>query len=382
MTTFVQFHLLTSYGPSNPNRDDQGRPKQAVVGGVPRLRLSSQSLKRALRESSFFAQDLKGHMGERSRRFGVELFERLKKNYPGEDHNNLKSIAATIQRVFANIEDPKRKKGEEPDEHDGLKGTTLAFVSPEEWMEAEQIAESLLAGEKAPKPKEIAQKLLRKADGAIDIAMFGRMLTDETKDGKVVIPRADRSRDAAVQVGHAITTHTANAEEDWYSAVDDLNKAEDTGAGHLGETAFGSGIYYLYVCVNCDLLIENLAGDRDLAVKGAEALTRALAQATPRGKQNSFAHHPMAFHIRAERGTRAPRDLSGAFFTPVDRKLKEVGANDLQSASVKALEGTAQNIDACYFDGKPEEFRTLDTLAGAGSLTEIVRFVADAVRGA
>ncbi|WP_226341310.1 type I-E CRISPR-associated protein Cse2/CasB [Gemmobacter serpentinus] len=34
MTTFVQFHLLASYGPSNPNRDDQGRPKQAVVGAA------------------------------------------------------------------------------------------------------------------------------------------------------------------------------------------------------------------------------------------------------------------------------------------------------------------------------------------------------------
>ena len=58
MTTFVQFHLLTAYPPSNPNRDDQGRPKQATMGGAPRLRLSSQSVKRAVRESSFFANDL------------------------------------------------------------------------------------------------------------------------------------------------------------------------------------------------------------------------------------------------------------------------------------------------------------------------------------
>ena len=51
MTTFLQLHLLTAYPPSNPNRDDQGRPKQALVGGAPRLRLSSQSVKRALRLS-------------------------------------------------------------------------------------------------------------------------------------------------------------------------------------------------------------------------------------------------------------------------------------------------------------------------------------------
>ena len=49
MTTFLQFHLLTAYPPSNPNRDDQGRPKEAHYGGAPRLRLSSQSIKRAVR---------------------------------------------------------------------------------------------------------------------------------------------------------------------------------------------------------------------------------------------------------------------------------------------------------------------------------------------
>lgn len=49
MSRFTQLHLLTFYGPSNLNRDDIGRPKTARVGGVERLRVSSQSLKRAVR---------------------------------------------------------------------------------------------------------------------------------------------------------------------------------------------------------------------------------------------------------------------------------------------------------------------------------------------
>lgn len=32
MSRFIQFHLLTSYPPSNLNRDDTGRPKTALVG--------------------------------------------------------------------------------------------------------------------------------------------------------------------------------------------------------------------------------------------------------------------------------------------------------------------------------------------------------------
>ena len=54
MTQFIQLHLLTSYPPSNLNRDDLGRPKSAQIGGVGRLRVSSQSLKRAWRTSEVF----------------------------------------------------------------------------------------------------------------------------------------------------------------------------------------------------------------------------------------------------------------------------------------------------------------------------------------
>ncbi len=51
---FLQLHVLTAFGPSNLNRDDLGMPKTAVFGNVPRLRVSSQSLKRAWRTSDVF----------------------------------------------------------------------------------------------------------------------------------------------------------------------------------------------------------------------------------------------------------------------------------------------------------------------------------------
>jgi CRISPR system Cascade subunit CasC len=66
MTTFLQLHLLTSYPPACLNRDDLNRPKTAVMGGIPRLRISSQSLKRAWRTSEAFRERLTGHMGIRS----------------------------------------------------------------------------------------------------------------------------------------------------------------------------------------------------------------------------------------------------------------------------------------------------------------------------
>ncbi|POZ51806.1 type I-E CRISPR-associated protein Cas7/Cse4/CasC [Methylovulum psychrotolerans] len=61
MSRFIQLHLLTAYPPANLNRDDQGSPKTAKMGGYDRLRVSSQCLKRTWRTSDLFqAATLKG----------------------------------------------------------------------------------------------------------------------------------------------------------------------------------------------------------------------------------------------------------------------------------------------------------------------------------
>jgi CRISPR system Cascade subunit CasC len=329
-----------------------------MVGGHPRLRLSSQSIKRAVRETAFFMQDLAGHRGTRTKRIAEEVEKRLiSRGTPAE---NARAAAGQVAAIFSKLE--AAKDGKAP------LTTTLAFVSPEEWQAAHDLADRLVAGEKIDE-KELKKLVLRRADGAVDIAMFGRMLADDP----------DFNREAAVQVAHAFTTHRALAEDDWYSAVDDLKtREEDSGAGHIGEAGFGSGVYYLYACVNVDLLVENLGGDRGLAAKGIEALARALATATPKGKQNSHAHHPLARHIRAERGSRQPRDLSGAFFHPVNLRLAELKANDLMRASVAALREMAGKLDRAY-GPSAEDFRELDVDEEKGSLDEIARFAAEAV---
>ncbi len=354
MTTFVQFHLLTPYPPSNPNRDDQGRPKQAVVGGQPRLRLSSQSIKRAVRETAYFTNDLSGHRGDRTKRIAERIEDRLLAD--GTAPAKARDAATKVAGVFSKLE--AEKDGKPP------LTTTLAFVSPDEWALAQALADDILAGKPLPVDKELKKRVLRQADGAVDIAMFGRMLADDP----------DHNREAAVQVSHALTTHRALAEDDWFTAVDDLKKRdEDAGAGHLGDIGFGSGVYYLYACVNTDLLVENLAGDAALARRGIEALARALATATPRGKQNSFAHHPRAHYIRVERGSQQPRDLSGAFFKPVP-----LNAPDLVTASIDALEGMAAKIDAAY-EVACDAHAILNVQSGEGSLQQIASFAAAAV---
>ena len=78
MSNFLQLHFLHSYGPSNLNRDDMGRPKSCRMGGVERLRISSQCLKRAWRTSKVFETTVGDRIGIRTRKIGDEVLAHLK----------------------------------------------------------------------------------------------------------------------------------------------------------------------------------------------------------------------------------------------------------------------------------------------------------------
>lgn len=349
MTDFVQLHLLTVYGPSNLNRDDTGRPKSAIFGGVPRLRVSSQSLKRAWRESDVFSQGLGGHMGRRTQRLGQLLVDHLATRQAPEE--KAIAIARSIAGVFGKI----NAEGDD----DPAFIAQLAFVSPEEEAAALALADRMLAGENIDLK---AEGLLRTTDTAADIAMFGRMLADAARF----------NREAAVQVAHAITTHKAVAEDDYYTAVDDLKDKlkkprEDSGAGFLGVQEFGAGVFYLYVCIDRGLLERNLGGDRVLRDASLRALGEAAAKVGPRGKQNSFASRANASYILAERGRQSPRSLVAAF-------LKPVREEDQLGVSIGRIEELAENLDRAY--GPAAEAReTLNVPAGSGSLDAVMQFM-------
>ncbi|WP_101069141.1 type I-E CRISPR-associated protein Cas7/Cse4/CasC [Roseovarius salinarum] len=354
MSRFVQLHYLTIYPPSNPNRDDVGRPKSASYGGVPRLRISSQALKRAARLSEVMQRDLEGHLGTRTQRIGEVVRDALDED--GTDEEKAAEVATKVADVFGKIDARAGEQG-------AIRTRQLAFVSPEERDFAIDLARRAIQGEALPNNAELKKMVLRTADGAADVAMFGRMLADDP----------NFNREAAVQVSHAITTHRALVEDDFYNAADDLKTtAEDSGAGFLGDAGFGSGVFYLYACVDTDLLVENLAGDRALAARSVGALAEALAISTPAGKRNAFAHHTRASHIRAESGSQQPRSLAGAFLSPVS-------GGDVLASSVAALEDMADKIDAAYGDCA-DSTASMNVPRGEGSLTEIRDFAETFVR--
>lgn len=323
MSRFVQLHLLTSYPPANLNRDDLGRPKTAMMGGEPRLRVSSQSLKRAWRTSEVFEASLKDHIGVRTKEMGIEIFKQFKEK--GVAKKDALEWSKAIAAQFG-----KLKAANKENDMQELEIEQLAHFSPEEQQAIHDLIVVLVERKTKPEAEEL--ELLRKAHTAADIALFGRMLA----------AKPIYNTEAAAQVAHAISVHSVVIEDDFFTAVDDLNKGEDdAGASHLGETEFAAGLFYLYLCIDKALLIKNLSGDEALANKTLTALIESATTISPSGKQNSFASRARTSYLLCETGNQQPRSLSVAFLKPVSK-------GDMLTTARKRLDSTWKNMDQVY----------------------------------
>ena len=238
MSRFIQLHILTSYPASNLNRDDLGRPKTVIMGDAQRIRVSSQSLKRAWRTSEDFSQALGGNLGVRTKETGkyaylalvngvsfadvMADFEATGDLEPIKDKKAYK-IGRAIGGVFAKIK-PEAKSAKDATEEkifkekmESLETEQLAHLSPEEIEKVSALVEA--CRESGEEPTDDQLKLLCRECSAADVALFGRMLASSNR----------HNIEAACQVAHAMTVHKAVVEDDFFTAVDDLNR-DDAGA--------------------------------------------------------------------------------------------------------------------------------------------------------
>lgn len=348
MTTFIQLHLLTAYAPSNLNRDDSGRPKTALMGGVDRLRVSSQSLKRAWRTSESFAGSMAGHIGKRTRRIGVEYVYKpmLAANIA---EKLARSSAEKIASQFGKLKNEKNGPAEK-----NLEIEQLVHISNHEITLINQLVSTLITENREPVDDEV--KLLRKEQRSVDMALFGRMLASSP----------EFNVEAACQVSHALGVSAVTIEDDFFTAVDDLNN-NDVGSGHMGEQGFASALFYTYICISRDLLLENLGGDEELTGRVIAALTETAMTVSPGGKQNSFASRAYASYALAEKGNQQPRSLAVAFFQPVR------GDNHIPAA-IERLQQQLENFKRAYDQRASSEYE-LNVDKGEGSLSALLEFV-------
>ena len=344
MSRFVQLHLLTSYPPANLNRDDLGRPKTAVVGGTERLRISSQSLKRAWRTSEVFESALGCHIGTRTKDLGPTLQKKLIGG--GVSDKKATEWAGKIAEQFAKLDSDKLSTGQ------------LVHYAPDEWSAALELSDVLVSENRAPTDDELGA--LRQKCKAVDLALFGRMLANHPTSNV----------DAAVQVAHAISVNSVRIEDDYFTAVDDLNTRKDTGAAHIGEAGFGAGVFYLYLCIDRRLLQDNLQDDTELTNKALRSLVEAAATVAPSGKQNSFASRARTSYLLAERGDQQPRSLSVAFLNAIRERDDGVLGN-----AIKALETQQKNFNQVYGECA-DDHCSFNVELGEGTLKAVLDFVA------
>lgn len=272
----LELHMLQSVPVACLNRDDLGSPKTAVFGGVQRARVSSQCWKRATRElaKELFPERFKGM---RTRLIVGPLYEILM-NKHGQDSDTALTNAKKLAEDLAKYDKEAEKKGK-------LQTKTLFFTSH---AELESLAAHIASNSNVKKQsKEFAKSVCM---DAADIALFGRM----------VASASEFTLEGAAMFSHALSTHKADNEIDFFSALDDLQPKEETGAGMTGTLEFNAATYYRFAALNLDMLADSahLGG---LTCEERQDVVAAFVEATlmalPSAKQNSMNAATLPAHV-------------------------------------------------------------------------------------
>jgi CRISPR system Cascade subunit CasC len=373
---FVQIHTLASYPAVLLNRDDAGLAKRLPYGGVSRIRVSSQCLKRHWRkaEDEWSLKAVGVPMAVRSR----EVVER--EIVPALDGAAPELVAAVkaalVKKLFGDkgteIKNRQALLLGRP-EIDYLTKLAREAVAAGSVKEAEATIEARTG--KAEGKKNLAAMLAVAGSLAagLESALFGRMVTSD--------PEANT--DAAIHVAHAFTVHAEESESDYFTVVDDLRRLDEGEAGTAGifETELTSGLFYGYVVVDVPALVNNLGGDRVLAGRVVEHLLHLIATVSPGAKKGGTAPYAYAELMLVETGRRQPRSLASAFRNPIPLK-----SADLFPEALAALAAQLGEFDGAYGG---HEARTAVCTAAADlpgvtarrSLDDVASWTAAAVRG-
>ncbi|KDA44376.1 type I-E CRISPR-associated protein Cas7/Cse4/CasC [Frankia sp. BMG5.23] len=352
MRCYIDVHILQTVPPSNLNRDDAGTPKQAVYGGVKRARVSSQAWKRATRTA--FADHIdQAQLGTRTKRISALLAERLATRcaLDAETSTRIATSLLTALKISAG------KKAAET-------AYLLFFGRPQLERLIDLIVEDvprladLSDGDLLAAVKDVPVLATLGSGHPIDVALFGRMVAD----------LASLNVDAATQVAHALSTHAVDVEFDYYTAVDDQNAKDETGAGMIGTVEFQSATLYRFATVGLHQLAENLGGDIEATVEALRVFLTAFTTSMPTGHQNSFAHRTVPNLLTIAIRPDQPVNLVSAFEKPVLPRGRGVLTGSLEQFAIElnsasTLWGLQPDILASTYRAPDDTNTNTDTTA-------------------
>jgi CRISPR system Cascade subunit CasC len=338
MTTFLNIHTLISHPSSMMNRDDSGMQKTAVFGGNIRSRISSQCLKRAIRQSDIYG-DAVAEKSIRTNKFD-KLFELCKQEMPEIEE---KIIEDVLLNLGSKVKTEKNKETGKTTRHfDAVQPYAIGAI-----REAINMVE---AGVELKDLKKIVHI------PTFDVALSGRM------DASC----PERNVEAAMSVAHSLTTHSADIEVDWFTACDDL---AEQGSGHIGTTEFSSGVFYRYGSIDVDLLAKNVKGSVGDVANIVNTLIRCFAQVSPNAKQKVFAAHNQADFVMATQSNQ-PLSLANAFRKPIknDGEVMETSIEALVTHYDKLVKAYELDSKAIALDltgsAQSDSITLVDTISG------------------
>jgi len=346
---FVELHMIQNFGPSCLNRDDTNTPKDCLFGGFRRARISSQCLKSAIRD--YFnsqIENFSSKMGVRTRMLPKKIMDVLINKGKDKESAN-KTIKKVLEQFGFNL-----------DKKDSNRTEVLLFLNRDT---PEKMADLILSmwddfqKSKISKPTEEQINTLFdeiKSEFDPDIALFGRMVASKT----------DLNVDAACYMAHALSTHKVDMEMDFYTAIDDLQEQEESGAGMMGIIMYNCSCFYRYSVLSVDQLVENLQNDRDYAISVIKGFIEASINAIPTGKQTSMAAFNRPDFIMITIRTDQPWSLVNAFARPTIISMKNT---DLINQSITQLEGYMKDMLELY--GTPSNLNLSYSLTGDRPIT-------------
>ena len=370
----IEIHLLQNFAPSNLNRDDTGSPKDCEFGGYRRARISSQSLKRAMR-AVFRDRSLipESQLATRTKRVLDEIAARLERRGKPREQAN-KVAMALVMSVGLNF---KNGLSEYLLFLSEAEIETIARVCQEYW-------DALVQAASQDDPRKAVPADARKQ---IEAALYGRTAADLALFGRMIANKPEFNVEAASQVAHALSTNRVSMEFDFYTAVDDLKPSDTAGADMLGSVEFNSATFYRYANLDVTALTHNLGDDASFAQRTAWAFLRASIDAIPTGKQNSMAAHNRPSLVLIIVRKDAPCSLANAFLRPV----QPTHDADLMQASTTRLDEHWKKLADMYGLGgvaylgvasmEPERLASLrpSLVAASGGVSQIDSLIQQAV---
>lgn len=349
MGNFVAIHILKQYNPGTFNRGENGEAKQIIIGGVDRVRFSSQCQKRAIRELMACDEIRSAHI---EKLISKILDIRVNDGTITEDEKDFIGDLICSKEIIGTKCWDKLKKKDEQDSVKDLQGNIVVNTNAAELNALVNTFIDELKTNGKDELKKNYKKVAKNAaltDVSLSIAksLFGTMATDGVL-GTV---------DGALQMGQAFSVDEYMPESDFftvkftgrsgidnndpfydaYSSFNEIESNKQNGETINNGLSLYSNLIYEYANINIKELERNLntfvcprkytpnESTSETILKVIPQFVQAMIEMVPEATQNRSSSHvePAAVLIEViENGANLQPDWSKVI-VPTDKSISD-----------------------------------------------------------